>query len=96
MSQSSETSSQVEDLYERNLPDVTQMLKYAKIDKNNLTNVTQGIYFPKETSNDLENFMLLELNPSLVEDVAKGENLYLKGRVIPESISVSTLTLFRS
>lgn len=27
-------------VYERNLPDVTQMLKYAKIDKNNLTEVT--------------------------------------------------------
>lgn len=106
MSQPSQSSSQLaEEFYERNLPDVTQMLKYAKIgknsseftwivpiisssliitgciaDKNNLTNVTQAIYFPKQTSNDLENFMLLELNPALLEDVEKGENLYLKGK----------------
>lgn len=41
--------------------------------------MNQAIYFPKNTS-DLENFMLLELNPALLEDVEKGESLYLKGK----------------
>lgn len=81
MSQSSQNSNnQVEDLYERTLPDVTQILKYAKIDKNNLTNVTQAIYYPKE-SGDSQNFLLLELNQQLLEDVEKGESLYLKGLI---------------
>lgn len=67
------------EFYERTLPDVTQMLKYAKIDKNNLTEITQAVYFPKVTSNDLENYMLLETNPTLVADIERGETLYLKG-----------------
>lgn len=65
-------------VYERNLPDVTQMLKYAKIDKNNLTEVSQAIYFPK-ASRDTENIMLIELNPQIMEEIEKGQYLYFKG-----------------
>uniref|UniRef100_A0A336MZA5 Sister chromatid cohesion protein DCC1 n=1 Tax=Culicoides sonorensis TaxID=179676 RepID=A0A336MZA5_CULSO len=97
MSQSDENliSSQPEnEPYERNLQDLSQMLKYAKIDKNNLTNVSQAIYFPKNTSNDLENFMMLELNSALLEDIQKGENLYLKGGLNDKAVLCSSTKTF--
>lgn len=85
---SSQDDGTQEPVYERTLEDVTQMLKYAKLDKNNLTDMTQAIYFPQDTA-DLDNFMLIELNPDLLKEIEGGETLYIKGGLNEKAVLCS-------
>ncbi|CAH1365882.1 sister chromatid cohesion protein DCC1 isoform X1 [Tenebrio molitor] len=62
----------------RNLEDINEMLRLAKLHENDLLPTSQTVYF---TQNKLysDDYKLLELDQHLLEELKEGQTLYIKG-----------------
>ncbi|EFA07653.2 sister chromatid cohesion protein DCC1 [Tribolium castaneum] len=62
----------------RDLDDVNEMLKLAKLGENDVLSTSQTVYFTSDNLN-CDNFKFLELDQHLLEEIKQGQTLYIKG-----------------